>query len=56
MEPSRQHRLDVATAAAERFAELADVAELMGDHDGALRLRRRADATRERAMTLLDDG
>lgn len=55
MEPSRQHRLDVATAAAERFAELADVAELMGDHDGALKLRRRAEATRERAMSMLDD-
>jgi hypothetical protein len=55
MDADRQHRLEVATAAAERFAELADVAELMGDVDGALRLRRRADATRERAMTLLDE-
>lgn len=45
----------MATAAAERLAELADVAELMGDADGALRLRRRADATRERAMTMLDE-
>jgi hypothetical protein len=54
VDAERQHRFEVATAAAERFAELADVAELMGDPDGALRLRRRADATRERAMTLLD--
>ncbi len=55
MTPEHQHRAAVAVEAAERFNELADVAELMGDTDGALRLRRRAAATAERAMSLLDD-
>ena len=54
MDPDQQHQLEVATAAAERFAELADMAELMGDADGAAKLRLRAAATRERAMNLLD--
>lgn len=55
MDPERQHRLTVATAAAERLNELADMAELMGDTDGASRLRVRAAAARERAMAMLDD-
>lgn len=55
MDPERRHMLAVATAAAERFNELADVAELMGDVDGATRLRRRAATASERAMALLDE-
>jgi hypothetical protein len=46
---------DVAAATAERLAELADVAELMGDGDGADRLRQRAAVARDRAMRMLDD-
>jgi hypothetical protein len=51
-------RRDIAQLAcrtAERFAELADVADLMGDHEGAARLRRRAADANERAMALLDE-
>ncbi len=55
MDPERRHAATVARQAAERFDELADVAELMGDTDGAFKLRHRAAATRERAMLLLDD-
>lgn len=46
---------DVAAETAERLAELADVAELMGDADGAARLRSRAAVVGDRAMRLLDD-
>lgn len=46
---------DVAAETAERLAELADVAELMGDGDGAARLRTRAALASDRAMRLLDD-
>jgi len=50
-------RPDAAVAAetAERLAELADVAELMGDGDGAARLRSRAALAGDRAMRMLDD-
>lgn len=41
-------------AAAERITELADTAELMGDADGAERLREQAQAARVRAMQTLD--
>jgi hypothetical protein len=41
--------------AADRFDELAETAELMGDADGAQQLRERALALRMEAMTLLDD-
>ena len=41
--------------AAERLDELADTAELMGDPDGAARLRGEASANRMQEMTLLDD-
>ena len=44
----------VAAETAERLAELADVAELMGDDDGALRLRSRAVVAGDRAMRMLD--
>ena len=46
---------EVAVETAERLAELADVAELMGDRDGAARLRTRAAVASDRAMRLLDD-
>ena len=39
----------------ERLDELAGVAELMGDDDGAARLRASASRQRMRAMELLDD-
>jgi hypothetical protein len=41
-------------AAAERLDDLADVAELMGDGDGAQRWRRSASARRQEAAALLD--
>ena len=44
-----------AASTAERLAELADIAELMDDVDGAVRLRRGAEQARVRAMHLLDD-
>ncbi len=46
---------EVAVETAERLAELADVAELMGDGDGAARLRTCAAFASDRAMRLLDD-
>jgi len=46
--------LQVVIDTAERFDELADVAELMDDIDGARRLRGQASAARRRAMHLLD--
>ena len=48
---------DAALAAqtAERLSELADVAELMGDGDGAARLRNGAALAGDRAMRMLDD-
>jgi hypothetical protein len=45
----------LATASAERFSELAEIAELMDDADGASRFRRRAERARARAMLLLDE-
>lgn len=45
---------EVAAETAVRLAELADVAELMGDRDGAARLRRSAAAASDRAMRMLD--
>lgn len=45
----------LAALTAERLAELADVAELMGDSDGAARLRNRAALAGDRAMRMLDD-
>ncbi len=40
---------------ADRFDELGETAELMGDADGAHELRERALALRMAAMRLLDD-
>jgi hypothetical protein len=40
--------------AADRFESLADIAELMGDEDGATRFRAEASRQRLRAMALLD--
>lgn len=49
-------RLDVAglAAVADTIDGWADTAELMGDDDGARRLRERARVARLRAMHLLD--
>ncbi len=41
--------------AADRFNDLADVAELMGDDDGAARFRAQALSRRMQAMSVLDD-
>ena len=41
--------------AAERLDELAGVAELMGDDDGAARMKASAAHQRMRAMELFDD-
>ena len=43
------------TAAAARFGELADVAELMGDDAGAQRFRDLASVRYAEAMSLLDE-
>jgi hypothetical protein len=41
-------------AAADRLDALAEVAELMGDDDGAVRFRAEGSRCREQAMLLLD--
>ena len=41
--------------AADRFNDLADVAELMGDDDGAARFRAQALSRRMQAMAVLDE-
>jgi hypothetical protein len=41
--------------AADRLQDLADMAELMADDDGAARFRAAAARRRLRAMTVLDD-
>jgi hypothetical protein len=45
----------VATETAERLLELADIAELMDDPEGAARLRKQAQAVSDVAMLLLDE-
>lgn len=45
----------VATETAERLAELADMADLMDDTEGAARLRKQAQTISARAMDLLDE-
>jgi hypothetical protein len=39
---------------ADRLDELAEVADLMGDDDGAARFRRASSTARHRAMAILD--
>ena len=46
--------VDLLTSAAERFDELADMAELMGDDVGAARLRAAATNRRLVAFEILD--
>lgn len=46
---------EVAAETAERLAELADMAELMGDDAAALKFRSRAASMGDRAMERLDD-
>jgi hypothetical protein len=55
MNPAHRQLAAVAAATAERFNQLAEVAELMGDADGASRLRQQAATASERAMALLDE-
>lgn len=50
----RREAADRVSAAADRYDELAEVAELMGDEPTALGLRRDAARCRARAMALLD--
>jgi hypothetical protein len=47
--------VQVLVRAADRFDSLADTAELMGDSNGAVRLRAEASSRRLQAMALLDD-
>lgn len=55
MNPDEQRRAaDQLCSRADRFDELADVAELMGDDATAVRFRGDAARCRERAMALLD--
>jgi hypothetical protein len=54
-DPLPRSAVPALTRAADRLDELADTAELMGDAEGAARLRDDARANRMRAMDLLDD-
>lgn len=54
MEPDRRSAADALTAAAARFDELADVAELMDDAAGARRFRELAATRYAEAMSALD--
>lgn len=54
-DPLPRSAVPALTRAADRLDELADTAELMGDADGAVRLRDEAGANRMRAMDLLDE-
>lgn len=54
-ESGRRVELDALTRAADRLDHLAEMSELMGDADGAARLRSAASTARLRAMSLLDD-
>jgi hypothetical protein len=47
--------VDQLTRLADRLDALAETAELMGDVDGAARLRAQATGRRLRAMALLDE-
>ena len=53
-DPLPRSAVPALTRAADRLDELADTAELMGDPDGAARLRGEARAHRMEAMALLD--
>jgi hypothetical protein len=54
-EPADRNDVSARATTADRLDGLADVAELMDDDDGALRLRRQASALRVAAMGLLDE-
>ena len=54
MEPDRRADVDALTAAAARFGELAEVADLMDDPAGAQRLRDLAEQRYAEAMAVLD--
>ena len=49
------HTVENLRRTADRLEELADTAELMGDPDGATRMRTAAWNRRAEAMALLDD-
>ena len=51
----RQRSLRELVSAADGLEELADTAEIMGDHDGAVRFRARASERRPGALGLLDE-
>lgn len=53
VEPARRAVAEIV-AAADRLDALAEIAELMGDDDGAVRLRTQGSRCREQAMRLLD--
>ena len=54
MEPDRRADVEALTAAAARFGELAEVADLMDDPAGAQRLRDLAEQRYAEAMAVLD--
>lgn len=54
-DPLPRSAVPALTRAADRLDELADTADLMGDVEGATRLRGEARANRMQAMDLLDD-
>lgn len=56
MEPKRRDAVEQLTAAAARFDELAEVAELMDDAAGARRFRELAARRYAEAMSMLDEG
>lgn len=55
MDVDRRQRVRAATLAADRLDALAEMADLMGDPEGAHRLREQVVTHRMHAMTLLDD-
>ena len=49
-----RRRVDDLAEAADRLDALADIAELMGDDEGAIRFRKEGATCRAQAMALLD--
>jgi|GEM_PF-3841057 len=47
--------VETLSRAADRFDELAEAADLMGDDSGSLRLRQQAERARLDALALLDE-
>ena len=55
MDQSHTSHLRELARRADRLDSLADMAELMGDGDGAIRLQARASSFRLQGMAMLDD-